>query len=80
MTKEFSIALAGTFSVAGGGGVAAIGAVPTESLSFTVTTGQTQTLTVPLTFVTLTSLPNLYLSQNLAYVNAAPEGDQRRNG
>jgi len=83
MTKEFSIALAGTFSATGGGGVVGLGGVPvpTGSLSFTVTAGQTQTLTVPLTFYALASLPNVYLSQTLSYYSGvADEVEKKKLG
>ena len=70
--KDFTLALAGTFTDTGKGTVGAVTAVPVVGLEFDVAKGQTQTVTLPVTFAPLSDLPRVYFAQQLSYLTAIP--------
>lgn len=65
LSGPISIALQGSIQQAGGV-TPTISATPSLALSYTVTQGEQQQVTVPITFVALSGLPNFYMGQNLA--------------
>jgi len=77
ITAALSVALTGTFTSTPS---AQIGwsAGPAGQLGFQVAKGETQSLTIPVTFVSASSLPNVYLWQNLALLTGFDAKDPNK--
>jgi hypothetical protein len=73
LVQDFSLEIAGSFSHTGSASGGAVTTLPTVDLTYGATIGKTQQLTVPLTFKSLSVLPNLYLAQNLDYLKSVPD-------
>jgi hypothetical protein len=78
ITGPVSIALQGSIQQAGGLTVTG-SATPSGALSYTVTQGQQQQVTVPVTFVSARGLPNFYMGQNLANLTNLSEGADKKH-
>ncbi|CAM8817218.1 hypothetical protein NCW_00674 [Burkholderia pseudomallei] len=70
--KDFTLALAGTFTDTGKASVGAITTAPAVGLEFDVAEGQTQTVTLPVTFAPLSDLPRVYFAQQVSYLTTIP--------
>ena len=68
VTGPISIGLQGSFQQQGGA-TGTISATPSLALAYQVTQGEQQSLTVPITFVSLEGLPDFYLGQYLTNVS-----------
>jgi hypothetical protein len=69
--KDFSLALAGTFTNTGKATVT-VAPTPGAGFEFDTARGQTQTITIPVTFAPLSDLPRVYISQQLSYLSSLP--------
>jgi len=78
ITGAISIGLQGSIQQTGGLSGGGIGIAPTVSLSYQVAQGKQQSLTVPVTFVSLAGLPNFFMAQNLANLSNLPPTDKTR--
>jgi hypothetical protein len=76
ITGAISVALQGSISKAKGG-TGTVSATPSLAYAYTVTKGQQQQVTVPITFVPLKTLPDFYLGQNLANFNGISDKDKK---
>lgn len=76
ITGAISVALQGSITKASAGTLTA-SLTPSGAYQYTVTRGQQQQVTVPLTFVPLSGIPNFYLGQNLANLNGLSD-DQKK--
>jgi hypothetical protein len=77
MTSQFTLGLQGTFTQGGKVSVGGVGSTPTAGFEYDVSSGQQQTLTVPMAFVSVSNLPSLYLSQNLAYLTGMGDAQKK---
>jgi len=78
VTGPISLALQGSIQQAGAlAGTASM--TPSLGLTYTVTQGQQQQLTVPITFVSVQGLPNFYMGQNLANLSNLDKSDKGRD-
>ncbi len=74
IAPNVSVAVAGTMTYTG----QASGAFPAGAgLQFTVQTSKTQTLTLPLNFVSLQGLPDAYFGQRAQYLTSLPGKDEQ---
>jgi len=76
ITGAISIAVQGSISKAAGA-TGTVGATPSLALAYTVTHGQQQQITLPMTFVPLRTLPDFYLGQNLANFNGLTDAQKK---
>ena len=76
LAKDITVTLSGSFTATGGFSVgnAALG----TGLTTSATRGQTQQLTLPLTFVALTNIPDAIEADQLATITASMPAGQRR--
>jgi hypothetical protein len=78
ITGPVSLALQGSIQQAGAAtGTASM--TPSLGLTYTVTQGQQQQLTVPITFISVQGLPNFYMGQNLANLANLDKADKGRD-
>jgi hypothetical protein len=68
ITGAIAVALQGSITKASGG-TGTISTAPSLGYTYTVTGGQQQQVTIPITFVPLRTVPDFYLGQNLANFN-----------
>lgn len=66
--KDFSLQLTGTFTNTAKG-TGSITAVPVAGLELDIAEGQTQQVTVPVTFAPLSDLPRVYMAQQMSYLS-----------
>jgi hypothetical protein len=78
ITGAISIGIQGSLQQQGGATVGGIIAAPAASLSYQVTEGKQQSLTIPVTFVSLAGLPNFFMGQNLANLSNLGATDSTR--
>jgi hypothetical protein len=72
MTKEFTLTLQGTFT--GQGHFVVFGIpVPSGSIGISAAEALQQTLALPISFTSISSLPDVYLQQKASYVKDVPE-------
>ena len=78
ITGTISIGLQGQFQQQAAAQLGAIFVAPAGQLSYQITQQEQQSLTVPLTFVTLRGLPDFYMGQNLANFSNLAASDHTR--
>jgi hypothetical protein len=72
LTKEFTLTLQGTFT--GQGHFVVFGVpVPTGNIGISAAQALQQTLALPISFTSISSLPDVYLQQKAGYVKDVPE-------
>ena len=76
LVKDFSLALQGTFNATGGFAVSGAPTGPGMGVGLDVAKTLGQTLTIPISFVSIATLPDVYLQQSLSYLNGMPEADK----
>ena len=78
LSREITIDLTGSFTAGGGFAVGpAITGGPPFGLSGSLTRGQTQGLTLPLTFASLSALPDVVAAQRVALFSGLPASTRR---
>jgi len=77
ISAAISLALQGSITKAQGG-TATASLTPSLAYQYTVTKGQQQQVTVPVTFVPLSTLPDFYLGQNLANFNGLSDAEKKK--
>ena len=77
MIKDFTLTLQGTFT--GQGKFVVFGmAVPAGGIEISTAKALQQTVTVPVNFTSVASLPDVYLEQKARYVKDLPESEKTR--
>ena len=77
MIKDVTLTLQGTFT--GQGKFVVFGvAVPTGGIEISTAKALQQTVTLPVNFTSITSLPDVYLQQKAAYVKDLPESEKAK--
>jgi hypothetical protein len=77
MIKDMTLALQGTFT--GQGKFVVFGvAVPTGGIEISTAKALQQTVTLPVNFTSISSLPDVYLQQKAGYVKDLPESEKSR--
>jgi hypothetical protein len=77
MIKDMTLALQGTFT--GQGKFVVFGvAVPTGGIEISTAKALQQTVTLPVNFTSLSSLPDVYLQQKAGYVKDLPEAEKSK--
>jgi hypothetical protein len=77
MIKDFTLALQGTFTGQGRFVVFGI-AVPTGGIEIGTAKALQQTVTLPVNFTSISSLPDVYLQQKASYVKDLPESEKAK--
>jgi hypothetical protein len=77
MVKDFTLALQGTFTGQGRFVVFGI-AVPTGGIEISTAKALQQTVTLPVNFTSISSLPDVYLQQKASYVKDFPETEKAK--
>jgi hypothetical protein len=77
ISGPMSLALQGSISKASGGS-ATVAAAPSLGFQYTVTHGQQQQVTLPVSFVPLRAVPDFYLGQNLANFNGLSDAEKKK--
>jgi hypothetical protein len=78
ITGPISVALTGTFTQTPSAQIGWTATGPGAQLGFQVAKAEAQALTVPVTFIAATSLPNVYLQQQLAYLTGFDPKDSHK--
>jgi len=77
MIKDMTLALQGTFT--GQGKFVVFGvAVPTGGIEISTAKALQQTVTLPVNFTSISSLPDVYLQQKAGYVKDLPESEKSK--
>jgi hypothetical protein len=77
MIKDMTLALQGTFT--GQGKFVVFGvAVPTGGIEISTAKALQQTVTLPVNFTSISSLPDVYLQQKAGYVKDLPEAEKSK--
>ncbi|HET8721630.1 MAG TPA: hypothetical protein VFM24_06355 [Nitrospira sp.] len=75
MIKDFTLTLQGTFT--GQGRFVVLGiAVPTAGIEISTAKAVQQTVTLPVNFTSISSLPDVFLQQKASYVKDFPESEK----
>jgi hypothetical protein len=77
MIKDFTLTLQGTFTGQGKFVVFGI-AVPTGGIEISTAKALQQTVTLPVNFTSVSSLPDVYLQQKAGYVKDFPESEKAK--
>jgi len=77
MVKDFTLALQGTFTGQGRFVVFGI-AVPTGGIEISTAKALQQTVTLPVNFTSISSLPDVYIQQKASYVKDFPETEKAK--
>lgn len=77
MIKDFTLTLQGTFTGQGKFVVFGI-AVPTGGIEISTAKALQQTVTLPVNFTSVSSLPDVYLQQKAGYVRDLPESEKAK--